>query len=86
MDGEEIGSIAQAVDQSQLMVDLAAVGRGQAARKHGGSGLLGQRHQRILSAAPGHHLLIGILVADLAQIEGALRRCRRWPGWHQGNL
>ena len=55
------------------MVDLFPIGGRHAVRKHLRGALLGERRERLLRGAPGHHFLIGILVADLAEVEAADR-------------
>src|SRR3546814_10570477 len=56
------------------MIDLLPIGWRHAIREHARGAFLGERRERLLRGAPSHHLLIGILVADLAKIEAARRR------------
>src|SRR3546814_10793751 len=55
------------------MIDLFPVGRRHAARKHADRAFLGERGARLLGASPRHHFLIGILVADLGEVEATGR-------------
>ena len=71
--GQEIGRIAELTDQGQLMVDLVAVALRDAVGKFGRRRFLSQRDQGFLRGSPLDHLLIGILILDLAEVEGALR-------------
>ena len=54
------------------MVDLVPVGFGKASREHSVRGGLRENCQGLLRGAPFHHLLIGILILDLAKVEPAL--------------
>ncbi len=72
MHGEEIRRVAKLVDEPQLMIDLVVIGFRQAMGKHLLGCCISQRCQRLLRGAAFHHLLIGILILDLAQVESAL--------------
>ena len=72
MDGEEIGRVAQLADQPQLMLEqVRDSARGTPSGYLRCERLPGQPLQRLLRRAARHHDLVGILVAQLAQREGA---------------
>ena len=69
--GEEIGLVLQLCDQRQFLVQRGAVRRRHARRKaplHAG---FGQRAQPARRRVAGGHDLLGVLVAQLVQREGA---------------
>ncbi len=72
--GQEVGCIAELVDETELVPDLIGIGLGDTDGEFRGGRLRGQRGERLLCGSPGHDLLVGILILDLAQIEPAHRR------------
>src|SRR3546814_21137544 len=71
IDGQEIGRVAARVDEPQLMLQQIRIISRRSFRKFDGKRGSGQLLQRVLRCAAGHDDLVGILVAQLAQVEGA---------------
>ncbi len=67
--GQEIGRITLGFDQSQFMLELASMGVGHARREHPVGRFAGQSCQRRLGAQALDHILMGILIAELGEVE-----------------
>ncbi|MPL91562.1 hypothetical protein SDC9_37637 [bioreactor metagenome] len=73
VDGEEIGRIAELADQSEFLAGKGVIALGDARGAAPGQTLVGQPFEpglRRLAVLD----LVGVLIAELAQIEGAARR------------
>ena len=69
--GEEIRRVAHLRDEREFVFELPGIGAGRLAIEAVGERVARQAFQRFLRAAAGHDDLVGILIVEVAQREGA---------------
>ena len=71
IDGQEIGRVTELADQSHLVADLVGISGRDVAIEHPLDRLGGELLQRVLRTQAIDQPLVGILIGQLTEIEGA---------------